>query len=488
MKLPADFVIRKFLRTCMTPFSQKDFSAMLARIGMRFTPDECTMLLEENPNVFALVDGMYLTRAGAFTGQYFSMKPTRAEISKKVFIAGHRCIPFVDSEILSCDLTFLYNGTVLPRVVVDYSGDAALELFSLYGDEFSSQYIASDPANSDINLAETSFSLPPVVKMTSFSLEPVIKREGFSSGDRLVCRVSNWDKGIIEVSVLHHNSEPFQMDMADVVREDWYSLLENRLLSSFDIVGPCASIEQQLALVFAENRSELCVKNCGSIEELFLRSKKIGFELFGVETRLWRKNEDVPAIGRWNAPEVVSAPGTVLYENGIAIEPMLPYVIDSYVKDLLYCESEDYEGVLKSIYPFYYMISREQRKLLLLHLKNRHDILLRNYNRFADFEIGAIRHKALELYTTVNDLVCSINLVDSSLKEFPQRPLVILTQIFGHIKHIIEVLENSPSVVMEEIEEISLSIEGMECNFEGISSQLRWTVDKKRRSGFSVVK
>ena len=166
---------------------------MLARIGIRFTPDECTMLLEENPNVFALVDGMYLTRAGAFTGQYFSMKPTRAEISKKVFIAGHRCIPFVDSEILSCDLTFLYNGTVLPRVVVDYSGDAALELFSLYGDEFSSQYIASDPANSDINLAETSFSLPPVVKMTSFSLEPVIKREGFSSGDRLVCRVSNWD-------------------------------------------------------------------------------------------------------------------------------------------------------------------------------------------------------------------------------------------------------------------------------------------------------
>lgn len=56
---------------------------MLARIGIRFTPDECTMLLEENPNVFALVDGMYLTRAGAFTGQYFSMKPTRAEISKK---------------------------------------------------------------------------------------------------------------------------------------------------------------------------------------------------------------------------------------------------------------------------------------------------------------------------------------------------------------------------------------------------------------------
>ena len=88
----------------------------------------------------------------------------------------------------------------------------------------------------------------------------------------------------------------------------------------------------------------------------------------------------------------------------------------------------------------------------------------------------------------MNDLVCSINLVDSSLREFPQRPLVILTQIFGHIKHIIEVLENNPSVVMEEIDEISLSIEGMEFNFEGISSQLRWTVDKKRRSGFSVVK
>lgn len=486
MKLPADFIIKRFLRTYTSPFSLKDFSMMLSRIGFRFTTRDCLLLLEESPDVFSLENEMYITRAGAFTGQYFSFKPSRAETALRVFIPGHRFLPFVDSDMLSCSLSFLYNGKPLPRVVVDYDSNAALDLFSLYGDEFSSQYIAADPANSGIDLGKTAFVLPPKVKMTAVSIVPVIEHEGFGPGDRFLCRIIDWNKGIIELSAVHHEAKPMQMDMSDVERESWYSLLEERLLRSFDVFGPCASIEQQLSFVFVEGRKNLCVKNCGSVEELFLRSKKIGFELFGVETRLWRKNEDVPAFGMWNNALFLGKDERALPEYEPEDESEPQYIIDAYLRDLIYQESENYEELMKKIYPFYYTLSDAQRSVLLLHLKNRRDILDRSYNRFADFELGAIRHKALELYTVVNELVCVINRVESSLCNFPQRPLVILTQIFGHIRHIIELIETEPSAVQNEMEEILLSLEGMEFNFEGISEPLRLSVDREVRNGFSV--
>lgn len=487
MKLPADFIIKRFLRTYTSPFSLRDFSMMLSRVGFRFTTRDCVLLLDDNPDVFALQNEMYLTRAGAFTGQYFSFKPSRAEISLCVFIPGHRFLPFVDSDRLSCSLSFLYDGKPLPHVAVDYDSEAALDLFSLYGDEFASQYIAADPASGGIDLGKTAFVLPPRLKMTAVSIAPVIEREGFGPGDRFLCRIVDWSKGIVELSVLHHEAEPMRMDMADVEREDWYSLLERKLLRSFDVFGPCASIEQQLSFVFVEERKNLCVRNCGSVEELFSRSKKIGFELFGVETRLWRKNEDVPAFGRWNAALFSAEAGSSVSEFEPESDNEPQYIIDAYLRDLLYQESENYEELVKKIEPFHYKLSAGQKNALLLRLKNRHDILDRSYNRFADFELGAIRHKALELYTTVNELVCVINCVESGLSSFPQRPLVILTQIFGHIRHIIELIETEPSAVQDEMEEISLSLEGMEFNFEGISEPLRMTVDREARNGFSVI-
>ena len=73
MKIPADFVVRQFLRTYLDAFSIDEFRVMLNRIGVKNTKEECVEFLDSDESVFALANGMYITRASAFTGKYFNV-------------------------------------------------------------------------------------------------------------------------------------------------------------------------------------------------------------------------------------------------------------------------------------------------------------------------------------------------------------------------------------------------------------------------------
>lgn len=500
MKIQAELLVNQFLRSYTEIFSLEEFTEFIKKCNVKTDMSECKAFLEESEYVFVLKNGRYATRAAAFTNQYFSFKPGRKEFDQGLFIAGDRCMPFVDPSALSFAIKFIYKGEQLPKKVGEFDSQYVLDAFSLYGDEYSSQYIASDVANADIDLGKTEFILPPLVHITGNSLEPLIA-DGFKPGDRLLCRVTDWDMLEVTVEFEHRKTTGLQMTMSDVDRGDWYGELEKNLLASFEVSGPLSSIEDQLAIVFANHRKLLCGRNCGSLAEFFQRTHKVGFELFGVETRLWFKGQDVPAIGKWNQSDTGSIPYDDLDEDEVsedyeeddcsseaALEPVPQYVTDAYLKDCLFNESTDYKSVLKKLYPNIYKLTCFQQNFMLLHLKNRHDILSLNYNRFADSEIGEVRHKALALFEQVNALVYSIDMIKSDLSNYPQQSLVILSQIFSHVMHILEVSESDSASVIHEKKEILLSIEGMELNFECVSEDLKEVIARESKNGFSVIK
>lgn len=492
MKIQVELLINQFLRSYLETFSIEEFAAFVKQCGVKTNEEECVEYLDTNINVFALKNGRYATRAAVFTKQFFSFKPGRKEFDQGLFITGHRCIPFIDPEILSFGVNFVYKGKLLEKKIGTFDSQTVLDLFSLYGDEYSSQYIASDPVNSDIDLGKTDFILPPVVKATGNSLAPLIE-DGFKYGDRIICYVSDWDTNTVSLEFEPRNSNAFQMTEADVERGEWYSTLETDLNESFDLHGPLSSIEEQLATVFANCRRSLCKRTCGSLDEFFARTNKIGFELFGVETRLWHKGEDVPAIGKWNSfdlnpPEYDDDDDEFCAQQGEAIEPIPQYIIDSFLKDYLFSKNSDIHEVLPKLYPNFHRLSNFQQNIMLLHLKNRHAILLQNYNHFADSEISDLRHKALELFSNVNSLVYSIDMVKSDLANYPQQSLVILSQIFGHVMHILEMCETDVTAVIQERKEILLSVEGMELNFECVEEDLKTVLEKETKNGFVIIK
>ena len=85
-------------------------------------------------------------------------------------------------------------------------------------------------------------------------------------------------------------------------------------------------------------------------------------------------------------------------------------------------------------------------------------------------------------------MVYSIDMIKSDLKNYPQQALVILSQIYAHIMQIIEAIETDVSAVLREKAEISLSLEGMELNFECVSEDLKAVLEKEKKNGFSVIK
>ena len=483
MNFTADTLITHFLRTYREPFTAREMSRFLGQVGIRATARQVAEYLESDPLVFPLEHKLFLTRAGAFVGQFFSFVPTPQEVMQKVFVPGDRCIPFVDMEMLSCTLQFEYNGKLLQPKIFNTDCNQARDLFTLVGDEYASQYIAADPVNKDLHLDAQEFELPPKISLTGVSIERIMQDCDFKYGDRLLCRVNDWDRGIIEIfPLVTHKLNPMQVNYEDMERQHWNDMLEKALLESFDRLGPCASMDEQLANVFYENRKKLCTTECGSVHEFLENSKKVAMELFGVETRLWRYGEDVPAVGKWNAQDLERG-----LDGGVPLYNLPDYVIDCFIQDLLYEKKEDVSGLVKKIIPKSMEISPEEEQFFTLQIMRRNAILRRKYNWFADFSRGSIRHRALDLYSKVGSLVYDIDCASDKLEQMPQQELVALSQLFTHVSRMLEALSCLNESIDGDEYAMQLSLEGMEYNFEDIRIPLTAAIERLRTDRWKVI-
>ncbi len=471
-----------FLRTFLDRFTVRDLYRFFSKIGVKASLRECTDYLESCPWVFPLENGTYITKAGAFTDELFSIRPTPQEYDQGLFVPGSRCMPFVDGEMLSSALQFYVDNELLPRKVGVFDSDKAIDFFILYGEEYAPQYIASDPANAAMDMVSRDFELPNKISLSGIDLTPLIEKYGFRKGDRLVCKVRDWNMGIIDVVVMKDGDNQFDRGLEGCARLDWYDNLECALLESFDRMGPCGTMEEQIANVFFENMSVLCGPSCGSVEEYINRyADRVGIEHFGVETRFWFKGQNVPAVGKWNVNLVDSVVG------GIGLGFLItPEIIDQYILDMNYLREKDLKKLVENIYPADYVFHKDEKSCIMMELRERDELISQSYNWFADQTKGLVRNQALELFSRVNSLVYRIDVsAGNSIKDFPQQELVILTQLFGHLYKILQSLEDDPTIE-DDSDAVLLSLDGMKWNFEDIRGVLEAAVEEHLCNRFKV--
>lgn len=442
--------------------------------------------LAESPYVSWIEDGKFITRAAAFTGRFFSFTLTPEEAKNKMFVPGSRFIPFVDEMQNPAGWTFVFDGQILAHKVGEFRKETALDLNILYGEEYEVQYIGADPAMAEYDLADTEFELPPMVKITGCDLSRFVD-QGLKAGDRIVCRVLDWDKGVIEIFPQQRSRAEddgiVQIGDADHERLAWGDLLEKSLIEIFEREGPCATIEEQLAFAFYENIDGLCSFNCDSVENYLLRSKKIGLELFGVETRLWYKGQDVPAVGKWNKNDMKKDPGDL--RN---LKFKIPeYILDSFLRDFKYRKQTDLALLLQTMFPENFALTPDEKRYVLLRIAGRHAIISKDYNYFADYPVAEVRGEALRLYQQVCSLVYDVETSTANFDKFPQNELVVLSQLFGHINKILESIDSNPDAAIEDKGTLRLSLEGMAYNFEDIEGALRSVIESEKRNSITIV-
>lgn len=485
MGFSIDLFLEEFTQTYLAPFKAEELAEAIAELGMKVSLEEVTDYLDEETFVFPLEQKYYITRAGAFTDKIFCIAPTRMEIEQGGFVVGDRCIPFVNFEKFPTALNFEFMGQQLPERVIEVDCNTARDLYTLFGDEYAAQYIAEDPQNKNLHIVENGCELPSKVKLTGVSLEGIIGMFGFEYGDRLLCRVKNWGKGTIEVfPILNHKLSNSQITTQKIAHAQWFETLEKALLNSFERIGPCASIEEQLANVFYENRNLLCNADCATIHEFLNWSKKIKMQLFGVETRLWKKGEDIPAVGRWNEHYADKLTASITHDYSFAPD----FLIDCYLKDFLYEKKNDFSAILNKILPSNLKVSKSDKDYLSLQIKNRSAIIRKQYNWFADFAFGSTRHRALELFTKVDSLMQELDCNTDEVQKLPQTELITLSQLYSHISRILETLSaENERIEDEEVTAMNLSLEGMEYNFEDIRLPLLTAINRIHGDRFAFI-
>ncbi|MBR6582845.1 MAG: hypothetical protein IKK80_04440 [Treponema sp.] len=489
MKKDISVILRNYFSVQENIFSVSGFMAYLKSKGIKLSFDEALGILNSSNYVFPLINDEFITRAGVFTNKWFSIKPSKEEIKKDRLVLGHRCMPFINPDIPPCDIKII-TPTARPFPRFDtFSMNFALDVFAFYGEGYVIPYIINDRANKDFSLQSVQDSLPNQTSLTCWTLSQVAGRK-MNYGERLLCRVVDWPSNTIEVQLIEkelpQNKEELQITVDDLQRERWYNYFEKGFLESFEKNGPSGSIEEQLALLFLENIDVLCVKNCGSSEEFLRHTKQIGFANYGVESRIWRTNEVVPYVGNWN--------------NEISDELMLaeissnftPQIIDAYLHQNLFCKNhlkptKTIEEIAACIFPPSLIMNKVERTAILLNLEKRNDILNKKYLGSFDNDIAPLRERTLNLFTQVNKLMCSIGGAKLDMKKFPQSELVILTQLYGHIINIIDELENIFLRLKFPVNDVMLSLNGMEETFIEIKSVLERSKAKLFKESFKIV-
>lgn len=481
-------LLNSLLRKELNQFSVKNIQSQLSEHGIKLPAQDVTVFLQTHPYVRQLSNKKYITRAGCFTGRFFSIKPTKYEIDQRILVSGDRCMPFTDPQMMPDELSFLFNGDLIPYCEGEYSTSELMDHYILFGEEYSAQYLANDPCNSEIDFSANGFELPSKMHLTVLNMSELYESWDFQYGDRLLLYVCDWDKGLISLSPnLIRKDNPFEQTAAEEKRKKWYSIFKRQLISSFENEGPCGSMEEQLAAAFLGDIPGLTDAYCGSVEEFLEQADTIGIVEYGVESRLWKTDSEIPAAGNWvNDTEDADVMSGTLYD--VFGLPMPDFIIEAYILDSLYKKEETSEKIFERILPDEMLLSPFQQSLLILHLERQHDIIKKTYNWFADYEIGDIRNQALKLYSQLLCLVCELDRCNVPVDRFPQQELVILSQLYGHTGKLIEALLFQKGISDKDISAASLSLEGMNFSFGEIQGPLRAALKQHQKNAFSIVK
>ena len=483
------FIANEYLRTHLDVFTIPEFCKSMKAQGVKMSESDAEFLLHKSDYVFSLINKQFVTRAGVFTDRLFSFKPTKEEVEKGFFLLGHRCMPFINPEYSPDSITPINSdGIKVKSKATVFSLNLAMDVFSLFGEGYVIPFVFNDKSNDEVPLASVKYSMPQEIKLTSWPLSAFCKNHyKFKYGDRILCRVQNWSEGIVEMFVQKSEETKMQVSEAAIEREEWYSNFEDGLLKSFDRNGPSESIEEQLALLFLENQESLCIENCGSAEEFLQHTSKIGFSNYGVESRIWHKGKDVPYVGKWNED----------FSKDILISTISEYfdpaVITAYMENSIYeskkgLKTDSIEELAKKIFPAMHKMSASEVDMILLNLKNQHAILCQEYNQFLDYNIAELRKRVLELFTQVNSIMSSITMSGLEIKDFPQQELIVLTQLYAHLVRLIDEVENILIRDQFPIDDVNLSLDGMEDTYEGISGVLFNSLEMNIKKSFEIVK
>ncbi|MDR0552222.1 MAG: plasmid pRiA4b ORF-3 family protein [Spirochaetaceae bacterium] len=440
-------------------------------------------LLDNRHIAFRLDSNTWISRRGVFEGGRFSIRPTRLELLNGILIPGHRCIPFANPVVPFKEYKFIWQGKLLEMETSEGEPDEFYPYFALFGEEYAPQYLVRDNPENEALYDADPYEDPPEVSLNTLDMRNVYRESGFTPGDRFAVTVRNWLTCEFEL-------ERVPKDAWSAKELDaWQEWAEKSFYDAFELGGPCASTEEQIALAYFLGGKRMRDVPALPAEELLLElTCKIELTPFGMESRFWytgKEIPDFPELSGINTQCDQTPVELMLFENGI---PVSEFVLQAYVQNAVHKKEFDVIKILEWIAPPPVRLRRHNFEYLAQYLLECFEDFVNSYSPFIDKNIAPVRLKACELHTAVIELAHSLQKGNVDKTWLPSHVFIQLSQIQIHTACILEELNVGENIKQGELNSIEISLDNMTEAFEELSESIKRAIRNFRHSNISLVK
>ncbi|MDR2510665.1 MAG: plasmid pRiA4b ORF-3 family protein [Spirochaetaceae bacterium] len=479
-------ILYEFLLDRLEPFTLKEVTqAVRAKDNTGFgrLSTEISRLITEHRLAFKVDTNTWLTRAGCFTGARFVIRPSKDELINGVLIPGHRFVPFANPGVLQKEYECFWHGKEIRWTDTEAAPVELYPYYALFGDEFSPQLIARENSKNEDMFNSDPYDDPEEVSIKTLDMRTIYRETGFVPGDVIVVTVKSWRNSSFEFE--HCKASRWKKNEFDI----WVSLAEKGFMRSFEIAGPSATMEEQIAWAYFLGGGRLCSIPAYSLEDfIFDITDKIETVPFGIESRLWYAGKEIPDYESLKGVQTQSDQTNIekiLFQNNI---PISEFVVQSYIYDALFRKDADMSSVIDRIVPPSIRMNKWGLETLAAYIISTNVELRKSYFPFRDQKAGPLRQRAGELHTAVIDLTARLEKGEIDPAWLPKHSFIILSQIQAHASAIMEDLLGDDMVSENELTSIENSLESMLETYEDVKDMIEKSLDNYRHSNIVVVR
>ena len=455
---------------------------MIDPAGVNRLPTELEAFINFRRLAFPAGKERWLSRRGFFEPLSFVVRPVRLELLNGIFIPGHRCVPFANASLLPHDYTFFWQGSQIPFTSTEGLPDEFYPYYSMFGEEYAPQYVARDNSENEQAFNDNPYEDPPEVSVKTLDMRNIYREAAFVPGDRFVVKTLNWVDG----SFLLEKVGKDEWAQADL--DDWFLAAEDGFRSSFINLGPGACTEEQISYAYWYGSPRMKEVPAYALEEyLYDKTNSIDTVAYGIESRFWYAGREIPDLKSLDTSS--TRPDKTPIEKLLhkLMVPVSEYVIQSYIRDSLYRDEGEADGIVKRLVPCLDTKSTE-RKFLAEFINGALDDFREFYTPFSDIKRGPIRSRAGELHTAVIELVGRLSKGDIDTAWLPRHTFIILSQIQNHTAYVLEDLDSDTPPEESELEALDNSLDSMVETYEDVKELIDEALDVFRRNTLAVVR
>jgi hypothetical protein len=481
-------LLHTFLINASEPFSIKDVCNAIKKAapsGMKKEQiaEDAEHFLRKERAVFPLGNGLYLSRRGLFNDASFVITPSNVELLNGILVPGHRCVPFANPEIPPSEYKFYYCDNEIPGGSTEGDPEDFYPYFSIFGEEFAPEYVANDNPQSAEAFQDDPYDSPALVAIKTIDMRKVYRETGFISGDRLLVSVMDWKRGRFSVERVAKD------EWTKKELDEWTAAAEKGFAKSFAKIGPGVSPEEQITWAYWFGGPRMLKPPALSLETfLYETTEDIETVTYGIESRFWYAGKEIPDVanirdlgtGSFNTPME-----QLLTSKNV---PVSEFVIHSYVRDAIARRENTIEGVVRRLVPPSITVEQWLQFAMTVYFRDMYKALAERFNTFADRNIAPVRRKAIELHTAIIDLAAQLKASDLNRHWLPPQTMVTLGQLQYHTAAILEELDSERAIDDGVLEALENSIEVMIENYQDLKDEIEGSINSYRLNAMSLGK